>query len=214
MTEEEDVTEGLKTLEEEPEHGREPSEQPEIPMEVPAGVIPLEDVAGILEVKDVQRFIELFNTDLPRWKEEADNLYHSRMVNTEQKRGELEIFRDDDENDNFWSRITKVCDGLIDLMTTNRADYKAMGDALDKAVKANKKAIALKDKNQFYAKIMQDKESLYLAKQAIDYYYVSVIESQSESVIADNVKMADTLKKLADLSEEVKQIAKQYEKKE
>lgn len=172
------------------------------PIPKPDTGLTLEQIAEILAVSDVAGFIKIYNEDVERWKDEADRLYLSRISTV--RTGECEIFKDDDENDNFWARITKVCDGLIGVISTPRQDYRAMGDALEKAEKAYKKAIALRDKNQMYAKFVHDKENLYLAKQAIDHYYVFIVKAERDIAVKDNILLADTQRQIIAWAEKAK----------
>lgn len=190
----EDVLPDQQQPEEEPQE-----EAKEQPPEESTGIIPLRDIAEILHAKDPDKFVKLYETDLINWKSLQDDLYNARMTHAMNIMGELEIFTDDSNKDQFVGRAERIIKHFVSRSEIDLNDLDADHSWERQWRILIPKAQAFMTQSSTYQKIMKDYLDIRDARDDACLHYEKARDEIIENLTKDNKMFVDILRGLLPL---------------
>ncbi len=147
----------------------------------------LEDIAKILDVKDKAKFCELFDTDLPAWKELLDNAAHIKIMAMEDFMARMGVVeKEDEETETLHAKASKVAKIVVRLNNLDAKDKDAVRELRHDARDLDEDANMVSKNSGDNEEVMTSYLGILNAHRCGLELYVEAIEERNKLLELDN----------------------------
>ena len=159
-------------------------------------IMKIEDIALILNQNPTD-FLKLYHSNIHTWKAHAIKLCESRATDNLRFMSETELFKEDQEKDNYFARNMKILNKVITFLETPSNNWLEVGKSLNDLQSYKLQIATFMKASATYEKLFNDRLLIFLAQASIYHYY-------NQSLLDANIFLTDKLDQIVKVTESVK----------
>lgn len=159
-------------------------------------IMKLEDIALVLN-QNPEEFIKLYHGNIHTWKSHAMKLCESRATDNLRFMSETELFKEDQEKDNYFARNMKILTKVITFLETPSNNWLEVGKCLNDLQGYKPQIATFMKATATYEKLFNDRLLIFLAQASIYHYY-------NQKLLDTNIFLSDKLSEIVKVTDSIK----------